>query len=242
MAVTLDTKSATNLFTDAMEGTTQVWSHTTNAGSNTLLLVFVSLWNLSGSLSSVTFGSDTLTEYTGGGTNGAGALARIFYKINPTVQTANITVTWSVSGGGISYASASFFGAHQTTPLYNPQAYAAPSGNTPLSVVVTTAAGDMAIDLCEGTDDNPTVNDGGTLIVETSSQGAGESCCGHYLAASGASTTLTWAKSSGTGGMNPDALSFGVAIQQAAGGGGTPSGLPIHPLGMSQAVARAATR
>lgn len=211
MAVTLDYTAGTNLYNNVVpESPYQVsWSHTTSAGSNTLLLVAIQFWMTSQHLVSVTFGADNLTEYTGAGYNadGSNGTARFYYKINPTVQTADIVTTYSGSDGGVSYASLSWFGAHQTTPLYNPQNYTSLAN----SVTLTTVAGDMAIDthnVAMGT-----VQGSGVLYTDTSAS-ANNIGVGQYLLATGASTTLTWQNSNAQ--LNTD---FGVVIQAAGGGG-----------------------
>lgn len=115
MAVTVDATSSSGSIGAVSSFN---WNHTTSSGSNTVLVVVVTKTNDTNdrTVTGVTFGADTLTRLQ---ENRVAAPshndADIWYEVNPTVQTAAITVTFNAGQNGTCEAGAiSFFGA--TTP------------------------------------------------------------------------------------------------------------------------------
>ena len=221
MAVTLDsvatqtrdTGSGVGTYTaNVFAGATLTFPHTVSAGSNRLLGVSCRAGD---GVSGVTYGGVDLTKWTGKGRDGGNSI-RIFYLVAPTVGTANVVLTCGGSGNAASAGSASFFGVDQTTPFANGVDYAA-SGT---GVTVTTVSGDMASDCCYGPTTTRTVADGGTLIASWLIFDDAP-VFAHCLAATGTSTALSWSGAADDG----NALSFGFAIKQAAGGGTATNGM-----------------
>src|SRR3990167_2150381 len=92
-------------------------SHTTGSGAN-FMLVGISITNDNfGSISSVTYNGDALTEVCRNDSDEIGR-AHVYYRVNPDITTANVTVTLSTgaaSGGVIGVMT--FSGGNTTTPL-----------------------------------------------------------------------------------------------------------------------------
>src|SRR3989338_6513170 len=92
-------------------------SHTTGSGA-TFMLVVISITNDNfGSISSVTYNGDALTQACENQSDDD-ANVYIYYRVNPDITTANVTVTLSTgaaSGGVIGVMT--FSGVNTTTPL-----------------------------------------------------------------------------------------------------------------------------
>ena len=118
MAVTFDAASVSS----ETDITPLTWSHTVNAGSDNFLVVGVAIRDADVTVSTMTFGSQSLTkirhdelfEQT---------RSEVWRLINPTEQTATITVNFVPDPpgetAGMTGGACSFFGVDQTTPIAN---------------------------------------------------------------------------------------------------------------------------
>ncbi|HEX9823253.1 MAG TPA: fibronectin type III domain-containing protein, partial [Actinomycetota bacterium] len=98
-------------------GSSLTWSHTVGSGSNRVLIVGVSIRKSAKTVTNVTYGG--VDGFTQAGTQTFDATdhrVEIWYKIVPTIGTANIVVTLSGAEDAVAGA-VSFTGVHQTTPL-----------------------------------------------------------------------------------------------------------------------------
>ena len=122
---------------------TMNWSHTVNTGNDRLLVVGVSVRAFN-TVSSITYGSQSLTQY-GSVQYAAGNEPRteLWYLVAPDVGTNTITV--NLSGADFMEAGAvNFYSVNQSVPLGT---YATNTGAaSPASVTVVGATGDMIID------------------------------------------------------------------------------------------------
>lgn len=86
--------------------------------TNRLLLVSISTTGTT-AVSSVTYGSDTLTRLTGLNSPSVlgGTRLEVWYKLNPTIQTATVTVN-SGTGTHFSVGVASYYNVDQSVPTY----------------------------------------------------------------------------------------------------------------------------
>ena len=128
--------------------TSLTWSHTVANGTNRALFVELSIDQVGATVSSVTYGGVAMTRV--GRTAGNHAV-EIWRLVNPTVGTANVVVNFSATTAAAGGAT-TYNGVSQTTPTGT---YAGASGTgTTMSVVASSAAGDLVID-SERWDNNP---------------------------------------------------------------------------------------
>jgi len=92
------------------------FSHAMNAGNNRVLFVFV--MKISQDISSVTFDSIALTEYSSI-SYFAGAQCSLFYLINPPQVTADIEITLSGTDDYLEAVALCLNGVDQSTPFGN---------------------------------------------------------------------------------------------------------------------------
>src|SRR3989344_1302052 len=132
-------------------------SHTTGSGAN-FMLVGISITNDNfGSISSVTYNGDALTQACENQSDDD-ANVYIYYRVNPDITTANVTVTLSTgaaSGGVIGVMT--FSGVNTTTPLGTCADSGIDEGTT-INVDVTSATGELVFDVISTEDGNPTAN------------------------------------------------------------------------------------
>jgi len=138
----VSTDPPTSAFTSS-PSTTLSWSHTVGVVPNRLLIVGVSIATATTSVSSVTYGAQSLSLV--GTQNGQGMQNRIelWSLLAPPSGTATVTVTLglpAVFGGG----AASFADVDQTTPLGT---FVSAGGNsTTPTVTVSSGPGDVVVD------------------------------------------------------------------------------------------------
>jgi hypothetical protein len=141
------------------------WKHTVGAGDNRALVVGVALRNASSeTVSSITYGGTSLTQVTSGSAaNGTNVRVELWYLLAPAVGTdSSIEVTLSGStafaAGGVTLT-----GVNQTTPF---DSFTSATGSsTAPSVSVSSAAGDVVIDIM-GCVDTPTVTIGASQTLQ----------------------------------------------------------------------------
>lgn len=144
------------------------WSHTVGAGSHQVLIVSITCGGGTGNptIDSVTFGSDTLTlvpnSYVDGGTGNH--TAELWYKLNPTQQTATITVNYTTNGtvNKVDTASISLNGVEEyAITLFDSYAQ---TNNGNSTVITTIADNCFVIDIVGGSVLSGTATTNQTLI------------------------------------------------------------------------------
>lgn len=123
-------------------GAIHSWSHTVGAVYNRLLLVAVSLIGTSQSVSSITFGSQSLTLL--GSSQRAGAVRiELWYLKGPNAGTEDITVTYSATAR-CTFGATSWSGVDQVDTFGTEQK--ANSYGTDVTDDVTSAAKEVVVD------------------------------------------------------------------------------------------------
>jgi len=173
-------------------GTSFTWQHSIGSGSNRLLVVGVSLWTGSATVSDVTYGDVHLTRI-GTVAEGSSAVSELWYLGEYSIAysaTQVIKVTLSQGSDAVG-GSTSWTGVNQSNPICT---YAAKSGNSfNPSVDISCATGEVVVD-------NLATYIGGTLTPDDgqfqkysptngSLRGAGS-----YKFAAG-TTTMSWTRS-----------------------------------------------
>lgn len=116
--VTLDATASTTDTTHRSSGYGYTLSHTVGSGSNTALVVSLSMWLNGGTptaATSVSLGSQSFTAVGNGVSNTNGIYTEQWVLANPTTGAGTITVTSSSTLDKMGIASASFFNVNQTT-------------------------------------------------------------------------------------------------------------------------------
>lgn len=157
---TLDAKS----YTAGSYAKSLSWNHTVGSNSNRLLLVSVSFYGSSTSITSITYGTASLTRI-GGIKDINQDQSEMWYLINPTSGTATIKVNFSTYvypvGGATSWS-----GVDQTAPLSNYTTASGYSKNPSVNVVSKTGAV-VEDNLAAYSSSSPTVGSGQTQLWNT---------------------------------------------------------------------------
>ncbi|MCK9371235.1 hypothetical protein M0R04_15085 [Candidatus Dojkabacteria bacterium] len=136
MAITYDTNSQAS----TPNGSSLTWSHTVNAGLNSILIVpFVYAENSLLSVSSVTYSGQALTQAKQF-LNTPSAIqwvSNIYYLLAPPVGSANIIITLSGASDGIGAVGLSAFGIAQTDTVIGSGNETSVGSGTSLSLNVT---------------------------------------------------------------------------------------------------------
>lgn len=147
MAISLQAAPTTNN-TGATESTSATFSVTVASGSNSILVVCVSLESNgsgAGGVTSATFNGDALTEHIAIN-NSTWSIAEIWYRVAPDVGTFSLVVNWSLDH--VITGAFVFDGVDQTTPFRTPQSTSGSSTSSSLTVT-SVASDDYLIDcLC----------------------------------------------------------------------------------------------
>lgn len=119
------------------------WSHTCT-GSDRLLLVFITIYHISSTVSGVTYNGVAATAVPSGSATNGNYAVYSYYLIAPA--TSSNTVSVSVSGGvyDVGVAAISLTGVHQSSPLGT--AVTATGSSTTPSVNVSSAADEIVVD------------------------------------------------------------------------------------------------
>ncbi len=114
------------------------WSHTSPSGSDALLMVGVALRTTTSTVTSVTFGAQSLTKVSGGSANnGTDARVEMWYLLAPTASTNTVTVTLSAASN-VTAGALTFTGVNQSAPL---QTFTTATGSSAApSVTITGSA------------------------------------------------------------------------------------------------------
>ncbi|MBT8078127.1 MAG: sulfatase-like hydrolase/transferase [Gammaproteobacteria bacterium] len=166
----------------AANSSTYSWTHTTGSGADRLLIVGVSLVSGSNSVSNVTYGGTSLTQWATE-SSAFPVTAEMWYMIAPPAGAATVEVTLANSGFSAAGA-ASFDGVDQTAPLGT--AVAANGSGAAASVNVASSAGNFVFDVLswaaiDGTatagtsqteyfNDGVLVRNGGSIYASSSSE------------------------------------------------------------------------
>jgi hypothetical protein len=133
-------------------------SHTVGTTQgNRILVVGVSFRSAAAqSVSTITYGGQSLTRLSFTNT-GTYHRAELWYLVNPPTGANNVVVTFSASVAYIVGIS-SYYNVHQTTPFGT--AATATGNSTSASVAVTSAVGDLVVDVVEKNKDNEAITAG----------------------------------------------------------------------------------
>jgi len=136
-------------------GSFSVASHT-----NRLLLVSISTTGTT-AVNTVTYGSDTLTKLDGVNSPNilGGTRLEVWYKLNPTVQTATVTVT-SLTGTHFSLGVASYYNVDQSVPTD----VTTTGSSSPTSLAVTTTTVQLVYDTIAADNSGITTNTSGATV------------------------------------------------------------------------------
>jgi hypothetical protein len=114
------------------------WNHTTGSGSNRIMIVGVSIKSSTVSVSSITYGAQSLTKIRSDFNSGGSIRSELWYLIAPASGTATVTVNLSgyaaATGGSCTYT-----GVAQTSPIDNSNGGSGSSTSPSQSVTVNTA-------------------------------------------------------------------------------------------------------
>ena len=132
--------------------TTLSWSHTVNSGDNRLLIVTFHAFGGPSSVSSVTYGGQSLTKVSDAYESSRSVLSSMWYLINPNVGTNTITVNYSSTTNTCAGSSMSLFGVKQISPLYSYQSTTATNTHT-ISVNLNANTNDIIIEAISSNED-----------------------------------------------------------------------------------------
>ncbi len=144
--------------TDTSSSSPMTIEHTVS-GTDRLLVVAISQGNLNSPVASLTYGGTSLTAL---GTESAGPpRIEMWYLLDPLVGTADVVVTFSgTPSDGAVVGVMTLTNVNQTTPL---GPFVSKAGNGTASVDVTSAEGELVIDiLAKDTPNSPAVGSGQT--------------------------------------------------------------------------------
>lgn len=162
-AVAVDSTNAS--IANANNTTSVAWSHVAASNSNQILLVCAGAGSsTSGTThaSGVTFGSDTLTEVPSSFVYDGWDGVSLWYKLTPTVQTANITITFPAIPTMLSGIAAALNGVDVAgTPLGTANKLSGSSAAP--SVSISSATGELVV-ACISSDSESGITEGGTLV------------------------------------------------------------------------------
>jgi len=120
-------------------GSTSVsWSHTTGSGQNRIMILGVSIRNTTISVSSITYGAQSLTFIRADTHASATIRSELWYLIAPASGTATITVTLSGTSKAVG-GSSTYTGVAQTSPIDVNGGTTGTSSSPSQSVTVSTA-------------------------------------------------------------------------------------------------------
>ncbi|MGB8780198.1 MAG: hypothetical protein WCD81_06065 [Candidatus Bathyarchaeia archaeon] len=136
--ITFDSSSSGN---NGNGATTITWKHTTGSGSNRTMIVGVSIKLSSGSekVTSISYGSQSLTFLRADTDQGQNIRSEIWYLIAPSTGTSTVTVNLSANtkatGGSVTYS-----GVSQTPPVSGDSSGGSGSSSSPsASITVSTS-------------------------------------------------------------------------------------------------------
>ena len=133
----------------ATNGTTLVKSITIGNNSNRILIVSTGAYNLHPTVSGVTLGSQNFVKAISASHSSHAFKTELWYLINPTVGTADITVTWSSTAGRRGITGTSFYNVDQSQLLQNNVQNTVDSGgqsSTVSGTITPTTTGSIVID------------------------------------------------------------------------------------------------
>jgi len=132
----------------ATNGTTLVKSITIGNNNNRILIVSTGAYNLHPTVSGVTLGSQNFVKAISASHSSHAFKTELWYLINPTVGTADITVTWSGTAGRRGITGTSFYNVDQSSPIgvTNYVDVGNVQQSTVSGTITPTTAGSMVID------------------------------------------------------------------------------------------------
>jgi hypothetical protein len=135
----------------------------------------------------VKFGSQSFTKFIHYAPEGAFVSASMWVLTNPIVGTDTITATFDFAQTGVVAGATSWSGVDQSSPLRN--GISANGSSTAPSVTVTSAVGDVVIDVLAA-DSNPTATDDGGSSTERWNATAGTAVTGAGSSETGAASVV----------------------------------------------------
>ena len=192
---TIAVDNTSSAVTAAGGASTLTFSHTVNTGSNSILIVNVTVAHggAPDPVTSVTYGGQSLT-LVGSANVPNSESADIWYLLNPTVGTANVVI--NLTGSCHFEAGATdYFGVDQTTPLGTLATASGGILSSP-SVNVASAAGEVVVDsiVTQGLALALTPSGPGQTELWTQATGAsaGDALGAGSYAPGAASVTMSW--------------------------------------------------
>lgn len=171
-------------------GTTLTWTHTP-VGTPTGVAVGIENYRAVADVSSVTYGATSLTKYATQGFDSNNVVVEIWGAANPVSGAQTVTVTFAASGTYTQAGSITVTGGNTTT-VFRATNTATGTSTSP-AVSVTSASGDLVVDVVGNSNTNTTQTAGGSQTKRWGTLDAGgDSAAGSTLTASGASTNMSW--------------------------------------------------
>jgi hypothetical protein len=192
------------------------------SGTNTFLVVFVTVNSATVTISSVVFNTtETLSLITGTNTRGNTNQLVSWYGVTPSASTANIVVTLSANANA-QVTACLFTGVNQSTPTSG--GVSSGFSFSDASENVTSATGDLVVDgIYYNSGSNPAVGAGQTVIENTAANFYG---WGASTEPGAASVTMSWTTNAST------STHAAFNLKAVGGGGGsTPCRLPLLGVG-----------
>lgn len=204
MAITFDTATGNKVGS----GTTNTWSHTVVVGqSNEIIIVAV---DAGASVSSVTYGGQTMTAVPGGSvTQVGGEVLALYYLLAPPTGANNVVVTCS-STTFIIGISASYYGVAQSSTFGTAATNSSSTAGTSSTNTVTTTSSSQAV--IDAVNNEAASTDTATASQNKRFQPGSSGGALGDIAATGSNMTLTWSFSSSNWGQ------VSVAMNPAAAG------------------------
>ena len=162
----------------ATNGTTLVKSITIGNNSNRILIVSTGEYS-AGVVSGVTLGSQNFVRAISRAHSSHGFITELWYLINPTVGTADITVTWSGTAGRRGITGTSFYNVDQSSPIgvTNYVDVGNVQQTTVSGTITPTTAGSMIIDAMiwlNGTQASLTLTAGAIQFINNNDRSTGQ--------------------------------------------------------------------
>lgn len=198
--------------------TSLAWNHTVAAGNNRILIVGISFRVNSVSNPAATYNSIPMTLIAFQSSGSSTTQVAMFYLLLPDTGTHQVSVTWTTSSAAVG-GSMSFTGVKQSSPYRTPETKNGGVTGDPFSVDVTSAVGELVVDVAAHANDGFVAEAGQTARYndfQTSIAGGGSTEPG------AASVNMGWNPTTSTHwamiaislipGVSPDPLSIPLTL------------------------------
>lgn len=185
MAVAHDGEA--NLSSEITEVTSKTLTGKTTAGSNRVAIVAIGI-STAATITTPTYGGSNCTQMTT--LDFEGHRARLWYFVNPPLGSTNIVIGFSSTDDYGFCGCSSYNNVDQTTVFHN--ASTASSNASPITVDVSSVAGELVVDATAAGDGALTVGGGQTEVFNGASSGLGVFHGAHSYEAGAATVTMSW--------------------------------------------------